>query len=239
MAAAAKDTNRTDWNEDNKRYFVHAMMNEASKGNFVDNGFKKQSWQAIQAEFRESSGCNYDKSQLHSHYAILQKKYHVYKALKDNSGFGVEPTTGAPTAPTEVWTSYIQAHPDAAPFRYQPLLFFDVLDSIFSGKVASGKYAMSSYVTPSPAATQSAKRPRNDFVDETLLSPKARKTDDDDGDDSSIDSARVNRALNRDAAPGDEKKEGGVKPVQPVPIRVARAKPGSDLTIMLGKIVAK
>jgi Myb/SANT-like DNA-binding domain len=127
MSEATKETTRTDWNERNKQFFVHAMMNEAARGNFVDNSFKKSSWRAIADEFRLKSGCKYDKSQLHSHYAVLKKKYHIYKALQDYSGFGVDPNTGGPTAPVEVSSSYIQAHPDAAQFRYKPFTLFDVL----------------------------------------------------------------------------------------------------------------
>ena len=114
MAESAKETTRTDWNERNKQIFVNAMVNEAAKGNLVDNGFKKWSWQSIADEFRTNSVSKYDKSKLHSHYAVLKKKYHIYKALKDNSGFDVDPNTGGPTARGEVWTAYIQAHPDAA-----------------------------------------------------------------------------------------------------------------------------
>jgi Myb/SANT-like DNA-binding domain len=85
MSEAIKETTRTDWNERNKLFFVHAMMNEAARGNFVGNGYKKSSWQAIADEFRLKSGCKYDKSQLHSHYAVLKKKYYIYKALQDDS----------------------------------------------------------------------------------------------------------------------------------------------------------
>lgn len=234
MADIAKETTRVDWTDENRRHFVHAMMNEASKGNFVDNGFKKQSWQAIQNDFNAASGCRYDKQQLHSHYAVLKKKYHIYKALKDNSGFGVDPSSLAPTAPSEVWTAYIKAHPDAAQFRYKPFTLFDDLDSIFTGKVATGKYARSSTATPASAELQNKKRGRENSVDESWLFVTEKQNDHDDGD-SSDDSSKKNKFFNRDAARDDEKKSDGVKPI---PIRAQRAKPGSDLTKILGKIVA-
>jgi hypothetical protein len=239
MSEATKETTRTDWNERNKLFFVHAMMNEAARGNFVDNGFKKSSWQAIADEFRLKSGCKYDKSQLHSHYAVLKKKYHIYKALQDNSGFGIDPNTGGPTAPAEVWSSYIQAHPDAAQFRYKPFTLFDELDSIFSGKVATGKYAKSSNVTPHPSPmVLNNKRLREDSVDESWPFGNGKNKYDGENDDFSVDSAQENRIPNRDAALEDERKTKGEKAVQPIPPRVPRSKPGSELTNMLGKIVA-
>ena len=53
MAESTKETTRTDWNERNKQIFVHAMVNEAAKVNFVDNGFKKlpMSSERIQAVY--------------------------------------------------------------------------------------------------------------------------------------------------------------------------------------------
>lgn len=234
MADATKEVVKVEWTEENKRHFVNAMTNEAARGTFVDNGFKKQSWQAIQDDFRINSGCKYDKQQLHSHYAILKKQYHIYKALKDNSGFGVDPVTGGPTAPPDVWVAYIKAHPDAAKYRHKVFTFFDDLDSIFTGKVASGKYAKASSVTPSPAQSLNFKRAREHLVDESWLYPKEKHNEQDD-DDISVDSARENKVPNRDAARDDDKKNGGVKAV---PNRAPRAKPGSDISNMLGKIVA-
>ena len=41
MADIAKETTRVDWTDENRRHVVHATMNEASKGNFVANGFNR------------------------------------------------------------------------------------------------------------------------------------------------------------------------------------------------------
>jgi hypothetical protein len=46
-----KEATRVSWNDTNRRHFVNAMMNDAAKGTFVDNGFKKQSWHSIMLEF--------------------------------------------------------------------------------------------------------------------------------------------------------------------------------------------
>lgn len=72
---------------------------------------------------------------------MLKKKYNIYKALVDNSGSGVDPNNGGPTAANDVWAAYLKAHPDAAEFRGKPFLLFDDLDTIFTGKVASGQYS--------------------------------------------------------------------------------------------------
>ena len=147
-------------------------MNEAAEGNFADNGFKKQTWHAIQQEFHATAGFKYDKQQLHSHYAVLKRKYNVYKAFADNSDFGVDPNNGCPTADDDVWSAYLKVHPDASELRGRPFVYFDDLDSIFTGKVATGKYSKSSFMTPR-AADPRLKRHRDSFGDESL--PKRDK----------------------------------------------------------------
>lgn len=232
MEKLVKDGAKVDWTDENKRHFITAMLNEAAKGNFVDNGFKKQSWHAIQAEFRETSKCPYDKQQLHSHYGVLKKKYHIYKALKENSGFGVDPNNGGPTAADDVWLAYLKAHPDASQFRGKPFLYFDDLDSIFTGKVASGKYSKAS-VTPSPAAFPGGKRPRDMFNDESWVDG-ADNIGNYDVDNESIDSSVVNpnpvaKAARACPVP--------VREVKPVPVKTLRPKPGAEITGFLGKII--
>lgn len=233
MASVLKDAPKVDWTDANKRHFVAAMVTEASKGNFVDNGFKKQSWQAIQADFNSNSGCKYDKQQLHSHYGVLKKKYNIYKALKDNSGFGVDPNNGGPTAADDVWLAYLKAHPDASQFRGKPFLLFEDLDSIFTGKVATGRYSKSSMTTPSPLILQREKRPRDSTGDDAWPEwPNKNENTADDDDTESVASDIENRnPVARAVEPAP------MKEVKPVPVKVLRAKPGSDIAGFLGKIV--
>lgn len=242
MAEVSKDTTKVDWSDEKRRHFINAMVHEAAKGAFVDNGFKKQSWQAIQDEFNSNSGCRYDKSQLHSHYAVLKKKYNIYKALKDNSGFGVDPINGGPTAPGEVWSAYINAHPEAAQFRGKPYVFFEDLDSIFTGKVASGKYAKSSNFTPSPGEFQKLKKARIDSVDASWLSVQDKPNDENDRDDDDGEDSDEGNHEKKIPAQGDAriepKKQDGLKQIQPVPVRLPRPKPLNDITNILGKIVS-
>ena len=187
-----KEVTKVHWSESNKRHFVTAMMNEAAKGNFVDNGFKKQSWHAIQQEFHATAGFKYDKQQLDSHYAVLKRKYNVYKALVDNSGLGVDPNNGGPTAADDVWSAYLKAHSDASEFRGRPFAYFDDLDSIFTWKVATGKYSKSSFTTP-PAVNPRLKRQRDSSGDESLPRRDTEILDNDDDDIDSISSDNENR----------------------------------------------
>jgi hypothetical protein len=132
------------WTDERKKLFVHAMLNETARGVFTDTGFKSDSWTRILAEFRRMSGCDYNKQQLQSQHAIFKKKYTTFTSLKDNSGFGWDPIALLPTAPPDVWDRYLVKHPTAKEFRDKTLLFYDELHSIFTGKVATGRFARAS-----------------------------------------------------------------------------------------------
>jgi hypothetical protein len=119
---------------------------------------------------------------LHSHYGVLKKKYNIYNALINNSGFGVEPNNGGPTAADEVWSAY----PDASGFKGKPFVLFDDLDSMFTGKVAASRYSKSS-MTPSPAAIPREKRQRDRSGDESWLKGGNDEDANDESDDSSDD----------------------------------------------------
>lgn len=140
---------KADWNDDNRRYFINAMVREIEQGTFVDTGFKKAAWKHIVDDLNAASGKEFNKQQCQSYYSVLKSQYVMYSTLLDNSGFGVDPITNGPTAADSVWDAFCKAHPKAIQFRDKPLKSYDELDIIFTGKSATGKYAQSSVpVTP-------------------------------------------------------------------------------------------
>jgi hypothetical protein len=162
------------------------LYRDALNGSSAENGLKKQEWSQLQSSFNSSMSCRYTKPQLQSQLQILKAKYIVFKAIIDNSGFGWDPVAKMPTAPAPVWDRYIQVHPKAREFRFNPLLFYEELDEIFSGRSASGKFATSS----SPANEQVF----DDIVfgDGNGYDDDMNDNDDDDNDDDDDD--RENRA---------------------------------------------
>ena len=204
---------KVDWTNSNKRVFITAMMN-TSIDNFADSGFKKATWLFILKEFNLKSGLVYSKQQLQSQHGVLKKKYTVYKGIMDNSGFGINLKTQGLSAPADVWERYIEAHPAAANFRNKALLYFDDLESIFTGKVATGKYALSS-VTP----TGDEKKRYRDIPSDEETSMENEKLSDEGSDDESP----------RDAQKGLKK---FVKPF----VRVAKVKAADEVTTLLTRI---
>lgn len=106
------------------------------------------------------------------------------------------------------------------------------MDSIFTGKVATGKYSKSSCLaTPSPTVNQADKRRRESSGDESWSNVKEKRENDEDDDDESVDSNDENK---NPAVKDDHAK--GIKPVPMLP-RPMRVKPGTDITNFLGKIL--
>jgi hypothetical protein len=210
---------KVDWNDSNKRVFITAMMN-ASVDNFADSGFKKATWEIIKKEFLHKTGLKYSKQQLQSQHGVLKKKYIIYKAIMDNSGFGIDPETNGPSAPADVWERYIEAHPAAAAFQYKALPYFDDLDSVFTGKVATGKYAMSS-VTPTAGEK---KRYREIPSDEEENVENERLSDDEGNEDS------------EDKLPRDAQKAKALKKEVKPYVRVAKVKAADEVTNLLTRI---
>ena len=70
------------------------------------------------------------------------------------SGFGYDPILGTITAPDAVWDTYlhVKAHRPARVFRFSGLANRDSLEALFSGKVATGQFAVST-ADSSPLAT--------------------------------------------------------------------------------------
>lgn len=85
---------------------------------------------------------------MQSEYAAQKKKYKIFTRLRDQSGFGWDELTKCVTAPFEVWEAYIREHSGAAQFRNATLPNFEDLDTLFSGRVATGQFAGNGNITP-------------------------------------------------------------------------------------------
>jgi hypothetical protein len=136
---------KANWTNELVTTFINVILHYVAKnGNFTDNGFKKKDWSSITSEFESATNLSYDKSSLQSKYSELKKKYNVFKKLKDQSGFGWDEEKQILTADDETWEAYIQVHSEAKAFRKATLPNLELLESLFSGKVATGSYAKSS-----------------------------------------------------------------------------------------------
>ena len=94
------------------------------RGNFTDGGFKAQGWNRIRDDFNRETGLTLDKQKLQNQMSDMKKKYTIFQQTVDNSGFGWDEALQIPTASDQVWESWIEKHPLAAPYRYRTLSFY-------------------------------------------------------------------------------------------------------------------
>ncbi|EEY70017.1 uncharacterized protein PITG_06571 [Phytophthora infestans T30-4] len=158
--------------------FINAVLDEVVRlGDSYNGNFKKANWNRIVRAFNDGllTGQTRDRKQLQSKIAELKKKYRTYAAMKANSGFGWDPTTGMPTAPDSVWDDLIAVYPQAKEFKSRPLFMYHELDIIMSRTAATGAFAVYdehiiSLARPAPSSLSGLS---NDSGDEVLDTSKA------------------------------------------------------------------
>ena len=227
---------KADWNDDNRRYFINAMVREVESGTFVDTGFKKAAWRHIVDYLNAASGRQFNKQQCQSYYSVLKSQYVMYSTLLENSGFGVDPITNGPTASDSVWDAFCKAHPKAIQFRDKPLKSFEELDCIFSGKSATGKYAQSSVpVTPSQRRGIELSEGSEGDSGKAISSLAGQKH----SRGEVIFCSPIDDVSKKHSKPSDEDKPAlaGVKPL-PVQARKLKERPGESKNKFLEEIVA-
>jgi hypothetical protein len=85
-----KDTSaKVNWNlDDNRKAFIDVILESLAAGDIcTDNDFKSKVWKKITEDFNKRTKLGYSKSQLQNQLGDLKKKYNIFKALKDKSGF--------------------------------------------------------------------------------------------------------------------------------------------------------
>lgn len=201
-----------NWTAEQVTIFVRILRDVVLTNGATENGLKKQHWQQVVEEFNRATGADYTREQLQSKLQTLKRKYGVFAALVANSGFGWNEAHQLPTAPEEVWTNYVRAHPAAGEFRYHTLPNYDELRDIFEGNVATGVHANgtaapapapAAIAAPAPAA-RAATLPQNEAEDE-----------DSDSERSSASSRAASRPARRVAQAAAANTPAGAAPAPP------------------------
>lgn len=169
---ASNDRSRTIWTPTMERYFIDLMLDHMHRGNRMGHSFNKQAWNDMLLVFNVKFGSQYDKEALKSRYTNLWKQCNDAKNLLEQSGFSWDDAQQMVVGDDHVWDAYIrvscvsvnhsiifcnyvccrvrlrlyvQAHPDARPFKTKPMLNFNDLCLICGYTAADGRYSRSSH----------------------------------------------------------------------------------------------
>ncbi|KAF9512085.1 hypothetical protein BS47DRAFT_1363379 [Hydnum rufescens UP504] len=129
------------WTPEDDQELLRVLLAEKAAGNMGDNGFKAASLQAAVDALAKThtEGGVKDKGAVSTHITLLKKYYNTVKELKDVSGFSYDDEHGCRDMELDVWKAYIKSHKNASPFRNKGLCFYNELDDLFSGTIATGE----------------------------------------------------------------------------------------------------
>lgn len=140
-----KQAPRASWTAERDKIIIDALLDQAKQGKRADSGFKKEAWVAVEKELQNKTKLAFTKQQIKSRIALvnarvsimiaannvfqLKSSYRVFKALKDNSGFGWDDAKKIPTAPDEVWDEYLEVF--TSYILFSCTLYLSMFSSLF------------------------------------------------------------------------------------------------------------
>ncbi|KAL0876272.1 hypothetical protein Bca101_025977 [Brassica carinata] len=133
------------WSPEENKTLISLLLDAVASGLRDSNGtFSKFTVERrILSTLNRMYGCNKTYQHYSNRMKILKTKYlNAAELLRFSSGFGWDSTTKRFTAPKEVWTEYLKAHPGFKKFRDETFEEFDDLKIIFDKNIATGTNAI-------------------------------------------------------------------------------------------------
>ncbi|KAF9512243.1 hypothetical protein BS47DRAFT_1394377 [Hydnum rufescens UP504] len=128
------------WTPEDDEELLRVLLAEKAAGNMGDNDFKAASLQAaVDALAKTHTEGGVKDKALTQETIQLKKYYNTVKELKDISGFSYDDEHGCRDMELMVWKAYIKSHKNASPFRNKGLCFYNELNDLFSGTIATGE----------------------------------------------------------------------------------------------------
>ena len=117
-----------------KAFLVELLVEFNVPGSRQQNAWSSVSWNEMarrfKARFVDSS---FSLKQLKEQERTLKKHYKTIKRLRDQSGFGWDPTRKMVDATEEVWVALLQTDKEAKRWYNKPFPYYDDLHNLYSG----------------------------------------------------------------------------------------------------------
>ncbi|KAI3883256.1 hypothetical protein MKW92_000388 [Papaver armeniacum] len=133
------DRARTKWTPTMDRCFIDIMLEQVHCGNKIHNSFRKKAWVEMVTAFNEKAGLQLGKEVLRNRSKKLRMQYSAVKVLLDQDGFQWDQTRNMVTADSDVWDTYLKAHPEAQTLKTKSIPNFDDLRVIYGNETAYGR----------------------------------------------------------------------------------------------------
>ncbi|OLL23066.1 L10-interacting MYB domain-containing protein [Neolecta irregularis DAH-3] len=160
---------RARWDIRQEQIMLKTLLDEVRTGKMSESRFKRASWEKVRDRLNSELGRQYEISQIKSKFYTMIIDYQTLIAIIHHEGFGWDNEKHLAIAPDHVWRAYIEVHPKALRFRYKTPPFFQELDEICSGSIATGEYA---FTIPVPMQPQPQTHiPLSDDLNSVRYSP--------------------------------------------------------------------
>ncbi|KAF8463814.1 hypothetical protein DFH94DRAFT_686677 [Russula ochroleuca] len=134
------------WTVANDQALIMVLKAQQLLGNQADNSWKRLVWVATVKELtgseRLSGGAPKKEKSCSDRWSTLKSHFLVIQTLRGLSGFGWDEDQKMVTATDDVWTAYIEAHPNAATWRFKPFFLYDDILGLVEGCFATGDHAL-------------------------------------------------------------------------------------------------
>lgn len=216
------------WDDDSRTLFADVMAEVVQSGVHTDSGFSKSNWTQILYLYNDRTSNEMSRSQLQNQHSTMKTRYKILATIIELSGFGWDHDRNLPTAPNDTWNRYIAAHPEAGPFRNIPFPQYEVLDTVFAGKCATGEFAQSSSTPSMPASTSSSSTSIRSNTVDPKVTPLKRTIEllNTDSDEENND-----EGVQKDGVQKEGCRKGGGKKRGVIPPRPRPSKGGSAVKV--------
>lgn len=137
---------KAKWSIADDNTLIETLKAQQAAGNQADNNWKKVVWVAAQEALvgseSLSGGAPKKAKSCSDRWGTLKSQFLVVQTLRGLSGFGWDEDRNIVTATDEVWSAYIEAHPNAATWRSKPFPLYDDILSLAEGRYATGDKAL-------------------------------------------------------------------------------------------------
>ena len=108
---------RFQWVEAYELTFFQSLVDSIHDGLRPESLLKPEAWRRAMKALQDTHEIAVTKSQLANKYDNTKKKFRVWRALREQSGFSYDPTTGRVTAPDHAWDAYLEVNRDLSIFH--------------------------------------------------------------------------------------------------------------------------
>ncbi|XP_077239294.1 uncharacterized protein LOC143880298 isoform X2 [Tasmannia lanceolata] len=120
---------------------IELLTYQVAVGNKIDKGFKAKAYASVGRELTARFGKKIHSDHIQNRLRTIKKQYQILKAMVNNNGFTWDPVMKIITAEEQVWKEYLEAHPDAEPYKGKRVELYEEMCVVVGNDQPNGSMA--------------------------------------------------------------------------------------------------